>query len=129
MKTDFVCTKDNPCSYRQPVAERDLLSLSEASRLAETFKVLAGESRLILLHSLVKETELAVGQLAQRAEMSPQAVSNQLHRLLDKGIVGVRREGNQMHYRIVDHCVVELLERGICLNECSETQATAVKAV
>ncbi len=128
MNGDFICSEENPCSCSKAVTERELLSQSEASRLADLFKVLAGETRLILLHALVREGELPVGQLAHRAEMTTQAVSNQLHRLLDKGIVSVRRDGNQMFYQIIDHCVLELLERGICLNECSEAQMMAEKA-
>ncbi len=38
--------------------------------------------------------------------MRPQAVSNQLQRLLDRGILGSRREGNSIIYRIVDPCVI-----------------------
>ena len=52
--------------------------------------------------------------------MSPQAVSNQLQRLVDRGILGARRNGNRIHYRIVDRCVVELLDLGLCLTEDSK---------
>ena len=55
--------------------------------------------------------------LAAELEMKPQAVSNQLQRLSDKGIVGARREGNNVYYRILDRCVIVLLERGLCLIE------------
>lgn len=122
-----ICSAESLSSCREAISERELLGQDEASRLADLFKVLAGETRLMLLHALVREGELSVGELALRVEMKPQAVSNQLHRLLDKGIVCVRRNGNQMHYRVVDHCVLELLERGICLNECSASRMTAGK--
>jgi DNA-binding transcriptional ArsR family regulator len=49
--------------------------------------------------------------------LKPQAVSNQLQRLQDRGIVASRREGNVVYYRIVDECFVILLERGLCLVE------------
>ena len=49
--------------------------------------------------------------------MKPQAVSNQLQRLSDRGIVQTRREGNNVLYRIVDPCVIELIDRGLCLLE------------
>ena len=84
---------------------------------------------MILLHILVREGELAVGEIAEKAGLKTQAVSNQLHRLLDKGVVHFRRNGNEMLYQVVDHCVLELLERGICLNECSISMAAASKQV
>jgi ArsR family transcriptional regulator, lead/cadmium/zinc/bismuth-responsive transcriptional repressor len=49
--------------------------------------------------------------------MKPQAVSNQLQRLSDRGIVETRRDGNNVLYRIVDPCVIELIDRGLCLLE------------
>ena len=55
--------------------------------------------------------------LAEALEMKPQAVSNQLQLLLDKGIVAARRNGNNVFYRIADNCVMILLEHGLCLIE------------
>ena len=113
------CTEEERCSSYQPIEERPLMSLGEATRLADTFKVLSGETRLMLLHALAREGELAVGRMVELLGMKPQAVSNQLHKLLDLGIVNCRRDGNQMIYRIVDWCVIVLLDRGMCLNESS----------
>ena len=47
----------------------------------------------------------------------PQAVSNQLQRLSDLGILASRRDGNSIHYRLVDLCVRSLLDQGLCLVE------------
>ena len=49
--------------------------------------------------------------------MKPQAISNQLTRLADRGILGYRRNGNNIYYRIVDPCVIEILDHGLCLSE------------
>ena len=92
------------------------------------FKVFANDTRLRLLHALVRNTEMCVTELASAAGMKPQAVSNQLQRLLDRGIVGSRRNGNNIHYWIADPCVPILLERGICLMECSENRRSRSKA-
>lgn len=96
---------------------RPLLTPLQAGGLAAVFKVLANDTRLRLLHSLVKSEELCVGDLATRLGMKPQAVSNQLQRLCDLGVVEWRREGNNIHYRVVDLCVTALLEKGWCLME------------
>ena len=92
------------------------------------FKVFANDTRLRLLHALLRSTEMCVMELASATSMKPQAVSNQLQRLLDRGIVGSRRNGNHVYYSIADPCVPILLERGICLIECTESRGSRSKA-
>ncbi len=110
------------CSPKQPLAERDLLGTADASRLEALFKTLANGTRLRLLHALVRAGELCVTDLADAIGMKAQAVSNQLQRLTDKGILGSKRNGTQVYYRIVDPCVVALLDQGLCLSEDAETR-------
>ncbi len=81
------------------------------------FKILANDSRVRLLHALVRAEELSVSALAETVGMTPQAISNQLQRLAKSGIVGARREGTTIYYRMVDPCVIDLLDRGLCLTE------------
>jgi DNA-binding transcriptional ArsR family regulator len=103
---------------RPAIEVRPLLNREEAAQLMRLFKVFANDSRLRLLHALVREGELCVTDLARAVEMKPQAVSNQLQRLVDRGILRARREGVNMYYQIADPCVRVLLERGVCLIEC-----------
>ena len=107
-----------PADATEPVGTRSLISLDEAARLTRLFKIFANETRLRLLHALVREEEMCVGDVASALGMKPQAVSNQLQRLVDRGIVAPRREGTSIYYHIVDPCVPVLLERGLCLTEC-----------
>lgn len=86
-----------------------------AVELADVFAVLASETRLRLLHALARQPGLNVTELADTIGLSPQAVSNQLRRLTDRRIVAGQRNGNSVHYRIVDPCTVDLLDRGACL--------------
>jgi DNA-binding transcriptional ArsR family regulator len=108
---------DPCCPPKVPVEQRELLTPEEGSRLETIFKVLANGTRLRLIHALVREPDLCVTELAGTIGMRPQAVSNQLQRLADRGILASTRNGNQVHYRIVDPCVVALLDRGLCLSE------------
>lgn len=109
--------RSDACRSPRPLRERPLLSPIQAGGLAAVFKVLANDTRLRLLHALVREDELCVTDLAGSLGMKPQAVSNQLQRLLDLGILEARREGTTIHYRVVDRCVQGLLEQGWCLME------------
>lgn len=105
------------CCKKPALKERPLLSPIQAGGLAAVFKVLANDTRLRLLHALIRADELCVTELAASVGMKPQAVSNQLQRLSDLGILVSRREGNNIHYRLVDLCVRSLFDQGLCLME------------
>ena len=83
--------------------------------LAAVFKVLANDTRLRLLHALVRAGEMCVTDLADSVGMKPQAVSNQLQRLLDLGVLTARRDGTSIHYSVADVCAVGLLEQAWCM--------------
>jgi DNA-binding transcriptional ArsR family regulator len=111
------------CPAKPKLEERPLLDGEHAGELMGVFKVLANDTRLRLLHVLVREGELCVGDLADALDMKSQAVSNQLQRLADRGILGAKRNGNRIHYRIVDPCVPILLDQGLCLMEDAKERA------
>lgn len=106
---------------RPALRDRPLMTPIQAGGLAAVFKVLANDTRLRLLHAVVRAGELCVTDLAAAVGLKPQAVSNQLQRLSDLGILASRREGNNIYYRLVDRCVSGLLEQGWCLMD--ETNA------
>ena len=110
-------TEGPRCAPHPPLAERELLTGTQALRLARTFQVLANDTRLRMVHALARDGELCVGDLAAALGMRPQAISNQLQRLVDRGIVVSRRDGNFIRYRIDDPCVTELLDLALCLTE------------
>ncbi len=107
----------NCCLPNQTTGERPLLSSGRAAEMMALFKVLANDTRLRILHALTCRGELCVGGLAETLGMKPQAVSNQLQRLLDRGVLAARRQGNNIYYRVVNACVTDLLDRGLCLVE------------
>jgi len=117
MKLKPVIQSDANCCARPALKDRPLLSPIQAGGLAAVFKVLANDTRLRLLHALVRADELCVTDLAGAVGMKPQAVSNQLQRLSDLGILASRREGNNIHYRLVDLCLRSLLDQALCLME------------
>jgi DNA-binding transcriptional ArsR family regulator len=102
---------------KPPIHERPLLTPDQATEIVALFQALANDSRLRLLHALARAEELCVTDLAAAVEMTPQATSNQLRRLIDRRIVATRREGNHIYYRIIDPCVPGLLSLGLCLAE------------
>ena len=110
-------TELSACSLKPSLEDRELVTSTEAGELVALFKVLANDTRLRLLHALARSGELCVTELAAAVGMKPQAVSNQLKRLADRGIIRAARCGNNIPYRVVDPCVLSLLELGLCLIE------------
>lgn len=111
----------------QFLSKNKLISTELAMELMKLFKVVTSETRLRLIHALIMAEELSVGDLAKIVGMKPQAVSNQLQRLVDRNIVASRRNGNQIIYRIHDPCVISLLELGLCLLEESKKKRPQMK--
>lgn len=114
------------CAPHAPLAEREPLSATQAVRLSRTFQVLANDTRLRMLHALARMGELCVGDLAAEVGMRPQAISNQLQRLVDRRIVVSRRDGNFIRYRIEDPCVTELVDLALCLTETPQLKPLTV---
>ncbi len=109
-----------PCPTKPPIREIPLISMEDAQKVEAIFKVFSNATRLRLLHTLIKNSEMRVTELADTIGMKTQAVSNQLQRLVDKGILGSRRNGTQILYRIVDPCIESILEHGLCLSDDAE---------
>jgi ArsR family transcriptional regulator, lead/cadmium/zinc/bismuth-responsive transcriptional repressor len=116
--------RPEPCCPQKPaLKERPLLTPIQAGGLAAVFKVLANDTRLRLLHALVRADEVCVTDLAAAVGMKPQAVSNQLQRLADLGILKCRRGGKSIYYRLVDLCVKTMLDQALCLMEESSVRS------
>ena len=105
------------CPPKPKIEHRPLLDGEQARVLADVFKVLSNDTRLRIIHALIRSEEQCVSELANILSMSPQAVSNQLQRLSGWRILGVRRQGNNLYYRVLDPCIDQLLELGFCLKE------------
>lgn len=108
------------CPVHVTLPEQEPINTDLAAELEDLFKILANDTRLRLLHNLARVEEMCVCDLAAAVEMTPQAISNQLQRLADRGIVATRRSGNMIYYRVIDQCVVGLLQKALCLLDDSE---------
>jgi ArsR family transcriptional regulator, lead/cadmium/zinc/bismuth-responsive transcriptional repressor len=110
------------CPVHVTFPEQEPITEEQASELEDLFKILANDTRLRLLHNLARVEEMCVCDLAATVQMTPQAISNQLQRLADRGIVATRRSGNMIYYRVVDECVIGLLQKAMCLLTDSESR-------
>ncbi|MGH3085503.1 MAG: ArsR/SmtB family transcription factor [Gaiellaceae bacterium] len=80
-----------------------------AQLIARRFRVIGEPMRIRLLDSL-REGEATVGELAETLAASQQNVSKHLGVLADAGIVGRRKQGNHVYYRVVDEGIFALCE-------------------
>lgn len=99
---------------RSPDELRSLRKLlaAHATRLrrsSEHFALLAGETRLKIMHLLGSTGELCVCDLATILEMTPAAVSQHLSRLRSGRMVGSRRDGMTIYYRLTEAVDPEFL--------------------
>jgi DNA-binding transcriptional ArsR family regulator len=88
----------------------EVLPLTTAEKMADTFKGLADSTRIRLLFILL-QGETCVNTLSERVGMSQSAVSHQLRILRDLGFVSTRREGQSIYYRVDDEHIGDLYQR------------------
>jgi ArsR family transcriptional regulator len=99
----------------RPLAPIDAAILGRASRV---IRVLGHPLRLRLLE-LLEGGERNVTDLVQAAGVSQAQVSQQLGILRGEGIVGDRRDGPRVFYRITEPKVSRILD---CIRECDLTE-------
>jgi len=92
-------------------ATNDISAMSKlaAGDAARLLKELANENRLLVVCALA-ETELSVGELNQRIDLSQSALSQHLARLRARGLVNTRREGQTIYYALSESRVVDIVK-------------------
>jgi DNA-binding transcriptional ArsR family regulator len=88
-----------------------------AELIARRFRAIGEPMRIRLLDQL-RDGEATVGELSDALAASQQNVSKHLAVLADVGILGRRKEGNHVYYRVVDEGVFAL-----CEEVCGSVQA------
>ncbi len=83
---------------------------TQAAEAVAFLKAMANERRLMILCHLV-EGERSVGELEQLLQMRQPALSQQLARLREEGLVATRRESRTIYYRLASAETEALLER------------------
>src|SRR6266511_4147799 len=101
--TSFIPQGDEHVALPHPLPE-DLVEL-----IARRFRAIGEPMRIRLLDRL-RDGEATVGELSEAAGASQQNVSKHLDLLADAGLLGRRKDGNHVYYRIVDEGVLTLCE-------------------
>lgn len=91
-----------PASLADPMIE----AAEEAARL---LKAMANPVRLRLL-CILAESEMPVGELAERLNIRLQATSQQLAQLRLEGLIQTRKEAQRVYYRLASKDIERLLK-------------------
>lgn len=81
----------------------------DAGRAAALLKVMANDSRLLILCHLSDSGELSVNNLGERVGLGQSAMSQHLARLRQEGLVATRKEAQTVFYRLCDPKAEQLL--------------------
>ena len=84
--------------------------------IARRFRAIGEPMRIRLLDQL-RDGEATVSEISEALGASQQNISKHLAVLADVGILGRRKDGNRVYYRIVDEGVLTL-----CENVCGSVQ-------
>lgn len=111
-------SKDSsPVVARVSLPAPDVAALqSSAERACALLKVLAHADRLVLLCRLA-QGEFCVSELERDLGIRQPTLSQQLGVLRQEGLVGTRREGKHIHYRLISEdaaAVMQVLHSRIC---------------
>ena len=88
--------------------EMDILE-ERAGEATQLLKLLANETRLLILCRLVANGEMSVNAIVAAAGLGQSAVSQHLAKLRDDNLVTTRRDGQTIHYRIADRNVARVI--------------------
>jgi DNA-binding transcriptional ArsR family regulator len=81
--------------------------------MAEKFRILGDPTRLAIIRSLLTSGEQNVTQLVEESKHTHQNVSKHLKHLFKAGMLGRRKEGLLVFYRLTDP-VIEKVCRLVC---------------
>ncbi len=90
---------------------------------AELFRVLSAPMRLKIIRSLC-DGEKNVSELLVEVETTQPNMSQHLNTLYQSRVLGKRREGVQIYYRLIDERVADLC-RAVCMRIVGEGESTA----
>lgn len=94
-------TMSSGTQARQRARKTDVLTDAQVEVATGTFRLLADPTRLRIVHELL-DGPRSVGALAEVCSVSASAISHQLRRLRDRGLVRFTRDGTTLLYELVD---------------------------
>ena len=104
------CVGGNPHSQRVGLVREKVPGDAEAGGLAALFRLLGDVRRTKILYALLEAGEMCVCDISAAVHVPEASVSQTMRLLRASGVVGNRREGRRVYYRLADAHVRMLLD-------------------
>ena len=119
---DFLVIHERATMVKQAKASAEDTAIAESEEVfekaAEMFRVMSAPMRLRIVSALCNG-EKNVGELIADVNTTQPNMSQHLNTLYQAGVLGKRRDGVQIYYRIINERVVTLC-RAVCVQIASE---------
>jgi DNA-binding transcriptional ArsR family regulator len=119
---DFLVIHESAIMVKQTKASAEDTAIAESEEVfekaAEMFRVMSAPMRLRIVSALCNG-EKNVGELIAEVNTTQPNMSQHLNTLYQAGVLGKRRDGVQIYYRIINERVVTLC-RAVCVQIASE---------
>ncbi len=109
--TEETCIRKNVNVLFLRQLQKQLHKKTDLENLADLLTVAGNETRLKVIFLLSQEPELCVCDLADVTGMTVSSISHQLSKLRAHGLIGKRREGQTIFYRLLDTPFVTFLQQ------------------
>ncbi|KAA6460484.1 ArsR/SmtB family transcription factor [Bacillus thuringiensis] len=83
-------------------------------RIAEILRVLAHPVRLQIVYELLMKKSLKVSALQQLLKLPQSTVSQHLNKMRSHKVIAYERKGIEVHYRVDDEKIKQILRTLIC---------------
>lgn len=83
-----------------------------AAHVAELFRAFSDTSRVRIM-SVLLHGEMNVSALSQAVGISESAVSHHMRGLRQMRMVGTRKDGKEVYYRVEDEHIIHLFQQGV----------------
>lgn len=104
------CVAADPQSQQVALVRTKIPSDAQAGALAALFRLLGDVRRTKILYALLEAGELCVCDISAAVQVPESSVSQTMRLLRASGVVGHRREGRRVYYRLADAHVRMLLD-------------------
>ncbi len=102
--------------------------LSRGTELARLAALLADRTRAVMCLALLDGRAWTVGELARYAEVAASTATEQVHRLVDGGLLAEHRQGRHRYVRVANPRIAELLEAMAAAVDAPDEPVTGLRA-
>jgi DNA-binding transcriptional ArsR family regulator len=85
-------------------------NMASNARFAEIATLAGDPSRAAILHALMDGRALTASELARVAGITPQTVSGHLARMVEAGLLAIKRQGRHRYHRLASPTVAQMIE-------------------